>query len=123
MIENKIIGKLKGKDCQELDIANSQIELRLAIDELGANNEFTKLNVSFSSIPYEKGSEFLRYLEDTVGGEKVFDKFIKAYIDNFRYKCLDSYQFKDFFMNYFKDIDGAKDVISSIDWDLWLKVN
>jgi len=34
---------------------------------------------------------------------------------------LDSYQFKEFFLNYFKDIDGAKDKLSSIDWKIWLK--
>ena len=125
-IENKVMGKLRGKDCQELDIANSQIDLKLAVQELGEDNEFTKLNVSlkdqdpdvaFSSIPYEKGSEFLRYLEDTVGGEEVFDKFIKAYIEKYRYKCLDSDEFKEYFMGYFKENESAK----SIDWELWLR--
>ena len=129
-IEGKIMGKLRGAGHEKLDIANSQITLRQSVKRLGAEHEFTKLNLSlqdtdpddaFSSIPYEKGSEFLRYLEDLVGGEDVFAKFIKAYIQNFRYKCLDSYDFKEFFLNYWKEIDGAKDKLASIDWECWLK--
>jgi len=129
-IESKIMGKLRGADHAALDIANSQVTLRQSVQRFGAEHEYTKLNLSlkdtdpddaFSSIPYEKGSEFLRYLEDLVGGEKVFADFIKAYIANFRYKCLDSYDFKDFFINYWKDKDGAKDKLSSIEWDVWLK--
>ena len=124
-IENKVMGKLRGSDCQELDIANSQIDLKLAVDELGKDNEFTKLNcslkdqdpdVAFSSIPYEKGSEFLRYLEDVVGGDTVFDQFIKAYIQRFRYKCLDSDEFKDFLWIILRRMK-----IKNIDWELWLR--
>lgn len=46
-------------------------------DELGPKNPLTRLVVdlkgvhpddAFSTVPYEKGSLFLRYLEDLVGG-------------------------------------------------------
>ena len=125
-IESKIMGALNGEDQLALDIANSQITLRQAVERLGAEHEFTKLNLSlkdtdpddaFSSIPYEKGSEFLRYLEDLVGGKDVFGKFAQDYIKNFSHKCLDSYQFKEFFLKYFKDNKDIKD----IDWETWLK--
>jgi len=129
-IEGKIMGKLNGEDQHILDIANSQSTLRQAVERLGAQHEFTKLNLSlkdtdpddaFSSIPYEKGSEFLRYLEDLVGGQEVMAKFIKAYLANFRYKCLDSFEFKQFFTEYFQTVDGAKDKLGGIDWETWLK--
>lgn len=119
------MGKMRGPDHEKLDIANSQVDLRKALERLGSDHEFTKLNLSlidtdpddaFSSIPYEKGSEFLRFLEDLVG-ESEFAKFIKVYLNNFRFKCLDSYQFKAFFMEHFK----GNDKLGSIDWDKWLK--
>lgn len=55
-----------------------------AITKYGEGHEFTQLVVNlegkdpddaFSSIPYEKGFNFLFYLENLVGIEK-FDKFI-----------------------------------------------
>lgn len=50
-------------------------------DELGADNPLTKLVVdlnnvhpddAFSTVPYEKGSLFLRYLEDLLGGPSEY---------------------------------------------------
>lgn len=131
-IESKIMQALKekekegtGKDQLALDIANSQITLRQSVERLGAEHEFTKLNLSlkdtdpddaFSSIPYEKGSGFLRYLEDLIGGEKAMAPFIKAYMAKFRGRTLTSYDFKDFFLDYFKE---NKD-LDKIDWETWL---
>jgi hypothetical protein len=36
---------------------------------------------AFSSIPYEKGSTFLWYLEELVGGPEKFEPFLKAYYE------------------------------------------
>jgi len=128
-IECKIMGVLRGEDFVTLDIANSQIILDAAVKRLGADHEFTKLNLSlsdtdpddaFSSVPYEKGSNFLRFLEDTVGGSQLFSPFIKAYISAFRYKTLDSADFQAFFTEYFSAKGKAK-AIEGIDWDLWLR--
>lgn len=55
-----------------------------AVEHFGHDHEFTKLVIdlkgkdpddAFSSIPYEKGFNFLYHLETLVGKEK-FDKFI-----------------------------------------------
>merc|ERR1712180_502100 len=67
---------------------------------------------AFSVVPYEKGSTFLWYLEDTVGGPVIFEPFLRAYYEKFKYQSIDSYQFKEFFLDYFKDKDT-----SSINWD------
>ena len=122
------MGKMRGRDHEKLDIANSQVDLRKALERLGSDHEFTKLNLSlidtdpddaFSSIPYEKGSEFLRFLEDLVG-EEAFAPFIKVYLGHFQFKCLDSYQFKAFFLEHFAKSDAA-DKLDSIEWAKWLK--
>ncbi|KAL0869686.1 hypothetical protein ABMA27_005933 [Loxostege sticticalis] len=94
-------------------------------DDLGAQNPLTKLVVdlkgvnpddAFSTVPYEKGSLFLRYIEDLVGGPEVFDDFLRSYLNNFKQKSLDTDQFKAYLLNYFKDSDSLK----NIDWDAWL---
>ena len=67
-------------------------------------------------VPYEKGSTFLWYLEDLVGGAAVFEPFLKSYYNNFAYKSIDSDQFKAFFLEKFSSVEAVKE----IDWDTWL---
>ena len=68
-------------------------------------------------VPYEKGSTFLWYLEDLVGGAAVFEPFLKSYYNNFAYKSIDSDQFKDFFLEKFSSLE----VVKEIDWETWLQ--
>ncbi|KAJ8717347.1 hypothetical protein PYW08_005746 [Mythimna loreyi] len=100
-------------------------ELNEAIEVFGSTSPLTNLVVdldgihpddAFSRVPYEKGSLFLRYLEDQVGGPEVFDDFLRAYLTHYRKKSLDTEQFKRFLLNYFKDNAALKEV----DWDSWL---
>ena len=67
-------------------------------------------------VPYEKGSTFLWYLEDLVGGAAVFEPFLKSYYNKFAYKSIDSDQFKAFFLEKFSGLEAAKE----IDWETWL---
>ncbi|XP_030031812.1 leukotriene A-4 hydrolase isoform X1 [Manduca sexta] len=93
-------------------------------DHLGASNPLTRLvpdlngvhpDDAFSRVPYEKGSLFLRYLEDLVGGPEVFDDFLRSYLRNFSKKSLDTDQFKAYLLNYFKD----NDKLNAVDWETW----
>ena len=54
-----------------------------------------------SLVPHEKGSVFLWYLEDIVGGPAKFDPFLRAYLSNYKFKSLDSFEFQRFFLKYF----------------------
>ncbi|CAG9563858.1 unnamed protein product [Danaus chrysippus] len=92
---------------------------------LGAENPLTRLvpdldqthpDDSFSRVPYEKGSLFLRYLEDLVGGAAVFDEFMRSYLNHFQSKSLDTDQFKAYLLNYFK----GNEKLGQVDWDSWL---
>ncbi len=96
----------------------------LQVEVLGETNPLTALVVNltgvdpddaFSVVPYEKGSTFLWYLEDIVGGKEKFEPFLKSYYQHFMHQSIDSFQFKQFFLNYFMDTPS----ILSIDWDAW----
>lgn len=100
-------------------------ELTEAIKHLGATNPLTNLVVkldgvhpddAFSRVPYEKGSLFLRYLEDLAGGPEVFDDFLRSYLTKFSKKSLDTDEFKSYLLDYFKDNNDLK----KLDWNLWL---
>ncbi|RLV93929.1 Leukotriene A-4 hydrolase 2 [Spathaspora sp. JA1] len=72
---------------------------------------------AFSTVPYEKGFNLLFHIEQKVGGKKAFDPFIPYYFKTFRYKSLDTYQFKELLYRFFDDKTKELD---SIDWDTWL---
>ncbi|CAI5718532.1 unnamed protein product [Peronospora farinosa] len=96
-----------------------------AVEEFGPMHPFTALvpntdgidpDEIFSSIPYEKGFNFLHYLSTVVGGHQVFDKFAQAYIQEFKYKTITSGEFRAFFEKYFAEQTEA---LSKIDWETW----
>ncbi|KAK4149713.1 peptidase family M1-domain-containing protein [Chaetomidium leptoderma] len=101
--------------------------LEEAIEEFGADHEYTKLCIShkgidpddaFSTVPYEKGFHFVYSLDRLVGREN-FDKFIPHYFGKWKNKSLDSYDFKDTFLEFFgaPEYAGLKDKLAEIDWE------
>jgi leukotriene-A4 hydrolase len=72
----------------------------------------------FSSVPYMKGSNFLFYLEEIMGGPERFEPFVKYYFDTFAWKTVNSDQFKDFYLNYCTQ-NGFTERINEIDWESW----
>lgn len=61
---------------------------------------------AFSSVPYEKGFNLLNYLETIIGTEN-FEKFAKAYIDNFKFGTVSTGEFRDFFVQFVQDLVNA----------------
>lgn len=102
-----------------------------AVDHLRDTNEFqfTQLVIdlkgrdpddAFSTVPYEKGFHFLYYLEKLVGKDH-FDEFIKHYFTKWARKSLNSFEFRDTFLDFFRGY-GNDDIVSklgTIDWEGW----
>lgn len=99
-----------------------------SIDHFGADHEFTKLipdlkgkdpDDAFSSIPYEKGFNFLYYLEKLIGKSK-FDTFIPHYFTVWHGKSLDSYDFKSTLLDFFaNDPTTSAKLTEQVNWDAW----
>lgn len=66
-----------------------------------------------------KGQNFLRYIEDTLGGPSVFEPFLRYYLNKYKFKALLSDEFKATVYEYFSD-KGKDQELGQIDWDLWL---
>lgn len=95
--------------------------------QLKNNPELTKLVVDlagvnpdnmYSLVPYVKGQNFLRYLEDLFGGPSVFEPFFRFYIQKYKNRSVDSDDVKATLYEYFGG--KADDKLSQVDWDLWL---
>jgi len=98
-----------------------------SIEQFGQEHEFTKLVIdlkgkdpddAFSSIPYEKGFNFLYFIEKLIGTDN-FDRFIPHYFETWRGKSLDSYDFKATLLGFFEKEKVIFDKLNSIDWDTW----
>lgn len=46
------------------------------------------------------------------------EPFLKSYYEQFKFQSIDSYQFKEYFLDYFKN----ETKIGSIDWDQWFNL-
>ncbi|KAF5272544.1 hypothetical protein FQA39_LY07868 [Lamprigera yunnana] len=123
-VERKILGRLTNKEEQDFDAYCGTVQLKETISELGHDNPITSLVVdlgkthpddSFSRVPYEKGHTFLRYLENLVGGPSEFEPFMRKYFENFKFRSLNSNDFKIFFESYFVEEHKIKE----IDWNTW----
>jgi leukotriene-A4 hydrolase len=72
---------------------------------------------AFSTIPYEKGSAFLLYIEQQIGSKKQFEEMLRAYIKRFRRQSITTNEWIAFLKEYFAD---KLDVLEKVDFDGWL---
>lgn len=86
---------------------------KLVVDLTGLNPDET-----YSLVPYIKGQNFLRYLEDLFGGPSVFEPFFRFYLEKYKFKSVVTDDFKSTLYEFFNG--KADDQLSEIDWDLWL---
>lgn len=98
-----------------------------AIEQFGKDHEYTKLIIKhgnvdpediYSTVAYEKGFHFLYYLERLVGREN-FDKFIPHYFTKWSGKSLDSFEFKETFLDFFNGLgnEEIRQKVAGIDWE------
>jgi len=124
--ERKIKGRVYGEASRHFTANLRWKELVETVEQdYGVEHPYTCLVPSlvgvdpddaFSRVPYEKGSTFLWYLEELVGGAPQMEPFLKSYYKKFAYKSIDSLQFKELFLDYF----SSNPSVGQIDWDTWL---
>ena len=98
----------------------------------GVTNKFTSLTPraglqnpddAFSTIPYEKGYQFLLYLE-SLDGETNFQKFFNLWLTKYRFLSANSDDFRQTFETHLNAVwssSQAKDIMKKIDWVTWLE--
>ncbi|XP_071500890.1 leukotriene A-4 hydrolase-like [Diadema antillarum] len=126
-VERKILGRMQGEKARHFAFIGGTKELLNAVMKYGFEHKFTQLippleggidpDDAFSSIPYEKGSCFLFYLESLVGVQE-FEAFLKSYIEKFKYKTLPTQDWKDYLLEYFQE-QAAAGVFDCVEWDKW----
>ncbi|ORY43806.1 leukotriene A4 hydrolase [Rhizoclosmatium globosum] len=131
-IERRIVSRLHGEAERHFSALLGVKALQESVDhynEIGTP-QYTRLvqdlkgsdpDDAFSSVPYEKGFHLLFYLESILGGEKIFDGFLKNHVETFSHKSITSFQFKDNLYAYFEKTHGQEkvDILNTVDWDTW----
>ena len=133
-LERKIVGKLEGNARRDMEVVSHDVSLRTSLENFSgtpaglpcaliftyvsflsvcfvfvAISLVTDLTCTdpddfFSSIPYEKGSQFLYWLEKAIVQDSVlFEKCIQAWVKENAYKTITSEQFRAFFETYFSE--------------------
>ncbi|KDQ17535.1 hypothetical protein BOTBODRAFT_172006 [Botryobasidium botryosum FD-172 SS1] len=76
---------------------------------------------AYSRVPYEKGSNFLLYLERTLGGLEVFLPYVKDYVNTFRGKAIRTGDWKAHLFAYWRQNGGEEKIklLDSVDWEAW----
>lgn len=76
---------------------------------------------AYSSVPYEKGANFLLYLETQLGGLDTFLPYVRDYVNTFMGKSITTHQWRSHLYEYFKKNGGDKkvEILDSVDWDAW----
>jgi aminopeptidase N len=94
--ENRIMESLYGKRRASQEEALSFADIEGALEELGANAPGTRLHdpsgADSSGIVYDKGADFLRTIERTVGRER-FDAYLRSYFDRHAFQPMTSARF------------------------------
>lgn len=125
-LERRIIAAVHGESHFDFSAVLGWKALEDAVRAFGPDHEYTKLCIdhngidpddAFSTVPYEKGFHMVYYLDKLVGREN-FDKFIVFYFSKWSFKSLDSFEFRDTFLEFFANPDYAHlaDKIKTIDW-------
>eukprot|EP00736_Rhodelphis_marinus_P013552 Rmarinus@m.4064 len=119
-LERCIVARVHGKERFDFAAILGLSDLQEAIKTFGEDSPFTALEPqldgtnpddAFSSIPYEKGFNFLCYLASLIGGRERFIPFLKAYFDRFAYQSIWTVDFREMFEETFGDI--------SVNWIKW----
>ncbi|WWC90899.1 leukotriene A-4 hydrolase/aminopeptidase [Kwoniella dendrophila CBS 6074] len=77
----------------------------------------------YSQVPYEKGANFLLYLESTLGGLDNFIPYMKDYVRTFEGTSITTDQWREHLFHYFKQHKDGEELtrrLGKVDWDEWL---
>ncbi len=129
--ERKSTEIIYGKDMSNLDGIVGFKRFQDALNKYGLESTLTSLHPNLenlnpdrtlNSVPYQKGSYFLYYLEKLVG-KTNFQTILKAYVNSFKLKSIDYTSFKILFENQVRTLiasDKIDVILNSIDWESWI---
>ncbi|KAG0082091.1 Leukotriene A-4 hydrolase [Linnemannia elongata] len=130
-VERKILGRMQGKEHAEFSAIIGHKAMVESVEIYGKDHPFTALRPclrgedpddAFSSIPYEKGFNLLYYLEKHLGGPEVFEPYVRAHVQQFAGRSINTDDWKAFLYSFMEKNFGQEkvDLLNKVDWEAWL---
>ncbi|KAF8308664.1 zincin [Clavulina sp. PMI_390] len=131
-LETVLLGIVLGPAERDLRFIVGRKALKGALERFSKTPRYRRLVIDFevgedpdgaySSVPYEKGSNFLLYLERLLGGLEVFLPYAQDYVRTFGGKSLRTPEWKEHLYGYWRTHGGEEKIkiLDSVDWDAWL---
>ncbi|KAF9216990.1 Leukotriene A-4 hydrolase [Podila verticillata] len=130
-VERKILGRMKGKEHSEFSAILGHKALQESVSLYGNEHPFTALRPclrgedpddAFSRVPYEKGFNLLYYLEKHLGGASVFEPYLRAHVQEFAGRSINTDDWKAFLYAFMEKTFGQEkvDLLNKVDWATWL---
>ncbi len=138
-LQRKIISKTRDEDLAKLDMMIGYNGLISDIEKFGESKSFSAMvpnllgrhpDDAFCTIPYEKGFNFLYYIENIINRESqkkekddLFKFILKKYFEKYAYMSISSQDFQKHLYNEIYEFFGKEkgnEIIEEIKWDDWL---
>ncbi|KAG0053628.1 Leukotriene A-4 hydrolase [Gryganskiella cystojenkinii] len=130
-VERKILGRMRSKEHSEFSAILGYKALQESVDLYGKDHPFTALRPclrgedpddAFSRVPYEKGFNLLYYLEKHLGGPSVFEPYLRAHVQEFAGRSINTDDWKAFLYSFMEKTFGQEKVnlLNKVDWSTWL---
>ena len=131
-MERKILASYYGADYAKIDYytGNTSMYYGPMLDWYGLNDSYSSLfpdigdddpENSFSDVPYEKGSQFMYYIESLLG-EDGMQAMLRAYIGHFSQQAIDENEFQAWYNGWVTEMypGNATQIIEMTMWDTWV---
>ncbi|KAI5450536.1 Leucyl aminopeptidase yscIV [Naganishia albida] len=130
-LERMILNDMHGPAERDLSYIIGRKMLRDALKEMPARYQklvidyerYADPDDGFSTVPYDKGSNFLLHIERQLGGLDVFRPYIKAYIEKFSGNVVTTEEWRAHLYDFFKSQEKGDEYVKRLDeikWDEWL---
>lgn len=122
-IEQRIVEKLYGTQFADMQWELARTGIRKEFQTSEPRSQWLKLDLAGgdpddapSATVYDKGSLFLRKIEETVGRE-AFDRFLRSYFDTFAFQPMTTERFLEYLRaNLLSNVPGAEQKIDVNAW-------
>jgi leukotriene-A4 hydrolase len=130
-MERKTLEIMRGSDVAIMDYHNGNDKLYDTVLDYGINNSYSSLfpkislddpENSFSEVPYEKGSQFLYFIE-TLIGEDLMPALMKQYLTTFSQMAIGQDDFRRLYEDFVEsnfDAAESSSIINRTAWDKWV---
>lgn len=130
-MERKADSILYGEDFAKESAFLGNQSLAQLVQEYGSNNSYGSLHPviagdnaddTFSEVPYEKGSQFLFFLEDLIGKAKL-QAFFRYYLTEHKYGSVTSIDLRSTWEEWVEcnfDRESVNQVLAAVNWEKWI---